>query len=114
MFKAERIFYQTNAKTGLRDWYFAAREGEIGPFATRERALAAIDEYIKFNIENENDGDRGSNFELENHNAMSKSIGFFTTIHLPKNATLSLIPLDSCLYWLKSKNQLRYNEYQDN
>ena len=47
MFKVERIYCQTNIKTSLQEWFFSAREGDVGPFSSKEKATKALLEYKK-------------------------------------------------------------------
>ena len=43
-----RTFVQTNADTGQEEWFFVAREGVEGPFATESLAQAALERYIEY------------------------------------------------------------------
>jgi hypothetical protein len=38
MFSADRIFSNRNASTGRLEWYFSAREGDLGPYGSRDVA----------------------------------------------------------------------------
>ena len=76
MFETERIYVQSNNRTGLTEWFFSAREGIYGPFKTKAEASKALDEFKKFSIENGVTGGRDSDNGLK----------------------LSLVPLDSCMY----------------
>ncbi len=60
MFKAERMYCQANPRTGMQDWFFSSREGNIGPFASKESVKKALEEFVKFNIDNGCDGGRNS------------------------------------------------------
>lgn len=73
MFELDRTFCQLNTKTGLREWFFSAREGLYGPFPSKEKAEMELKKFIQFNVVNASDGGRN-----------------------PKsNAKLSLVPLSS-------------------
>ncbi|MGZ4957200.1 MAG: hypothetical protein ACXV8Q_19050 [Methylobacter sp.] len=61
MFEIDRTFSQRNAQTGLMEWFFNAREGVYGPFSSKERSSKALEDFIKFNHKNFDDGGRGSN-----------------------------------------------------
>lgn len=63
MFSVERVFCQLNVQTGLKDWLFSAREGNIGPFSSKSNAENALKEFIAFNIENGIDGGRNSGYK---------------------------------------------------
>lgn len=45
MFEIERVYGQYNDVTGLTEWFFPAREGVFGPFANKETALRALEEF---------------------------------------------------------------------
>lgn len=51
MFKPDRIFSAQQQKTGMMEWYFQAREGNIGPYETREQADAMLQKFIATCIE---------------------------------------------------------------
>ena len=56
MFKVDRTFYIANI-TGEAEWYFQAREGNVGPYASKQEAHLMLQEFIKENIESKNTGD---------------------------------------------------------
>lgn len=56
MFNADRTFYINNEKTGEVEWYFQAREGNAGPYASKQEAQLMLQEFIKECIEH---GDKG-------------------------------------------------------
>jgi hypothetical protein len=87
MFKAERMYCQANPRTGVQDWYFSSREGNIGPFASKESVKKALEEFVKFNIDNACDGGRGS---------------------ANKKTKLTLMPNDSLLNWSDSVKTNRF------
>ncbi|MGY6276216.1 hypothetical protein [Methylomonas sp. MgM2] len=58
MFKVERIYCQSNFKTGSNEWFFVAREGEFGPYASKAIAQKALTGMIKHCIDNADDGGR--------------------------------------------------------
>ncbi len=58
MLKAERIFYITNQRNGKIEWYFKAREGDVGPYKSAEQAQSVLKEYIAECIEQGNSGGR--------------------------------------------------------
>jgi hypothetical protein len=61
MFKADRTFSIKNEKTGLPEWYFQAREGNAGPFESKQEAQVALKEFIKACIATGNTGGREPN-----------------------------------------------------
>ncbi|TAK62249.1 DUF6316 family protein [Methylobacter sp.] len=65
MFKSARTFCQRNAETGLMEWFFHAREGIYGPFFDKEKAVKALEKFIKQNIETFDDGGRSSNSQAK-------------------------------------------------
>ncbi|MGJ0483677.1 MAG: DUF6316 family protein [Methylomicrobium sp.] len=58
MFRAERIYSQNNPKTGITEWFFSAREGNYGPFSSREIATRELKAFIGNCIKNDDDGGR--------------------------------------------------------
>lgn len=44
----KRVFAQHNADTDQMEWFFMAREGMEGPFASEELALAGLERYIEY------------------------------------------------------------------
>jgi hypothetical protein len=58
MFKADRIYSQRNASSGKLEWYFQAREGNIGPYESRETAGKMLSEFIARCIAAADDGGR--------------------------------------------------------
>lgn len=63
MFRAERIYSQSNPKTGITEWYFSAREGNYGPFSSKEIAVRELHAFIGSCIKNGDDGGRKSGKE---------------------------------------------------
>jgi hypothetical protein len=45
MFKADRVFSERNPTTGTIKWYFASREGIMGPYETKQIAQCALMDY---------------------------------------------------------------------
>ncbi len=45
MFGTSRLFRERNPATGSMDWFFMAREGAMGPYASRESAELALEEF---------------------------------------------------------------------
>ncbi len=80
MFKAERVFSHRNPETGLIQWFFHAREGNIGPFSSKKQATEELKFFIKTCIENGDDGGRKSD---------------------KKNTKLSLVPMHDVAYMRK-------------
>ena len=58
MLKVDRTFYIANIITGEAEWYFQAREGNVGPYASKQEAHLMLQEFIKENIESKNTGGR--------------------------------------------------------
>lgn len=58
MFELDRIFSQYSAKTGLTEWYFNAREGVCGPYATKQRAEEELEAFIQRQKKAKDDGGR--------------------------------------------------------
>jgi len=44
----KRVFAQDNADTQQTEWFFTAREGVEGPFATEALAQTALERYIEY------------------------------------------------------------------
>lgn len=59
MFSVDRIFSVNNPKSGLPEWYFQAREGDVGPYKTRAEATAMLQSFIKKCIDMGYTGGRG-------------------------------------------------------
>jgi hypothetical protein len=51
MFQADRVFCTQNPKTGIPEWYFQAREGNAGPFQSKQTAELKLKQFIKSCIE---------------------------------------------------------------
>ena len=60
MFEIDRTFCQRNAKTGLMEWYFNAREGIFGPYNTKPIALDELNIFVERRKLAEDDGGRSS------------------------------------------------------
>jgi len=58
MFRTDRIFCQNNPQTGRMEWFFSAREGYFGPFATKEKATQELNDFIQHCIKTGDDGGR--------------------------------------------------------
>ncbi len=58
MFKADRVFSQSNPKTGLAEWFFSAREGIFGPFNSKAVATQELNAFIQHAIKTGDDGGR--------------------------------------------------------
>ncbi len=56
--KLNRTSCRMNTKTGLLEYFFDAREGIYGPFFSEEQTAQALEEFVKFNIEFNDDGGR--------------------------------------------------------
>lgn len=65
MFKPERIFSSRNPNTGNSEWYFQAREGNVGPYKTRIQAELMLKKFIETCIELKHTGGR----QQENKNS---------------------------------------------
>ena len=46
MFTAERTFSLINKKSGLQEWYFQAREGNVGPYRSKKQAELMLQKFI--------------------------------------------------------------------
>jgi hypothetical protein len=57
MFEVDRKFYIAKI-TGEAEWYFQAREGNVGPYASKQEVHLMLQEFIKENIESKNTGGR--------------------------------------------------------
>lgn len=90
MFEADRVYGHYNRTNGLTEWYFSTREGEYGPYQTREKASSVLEAYKKSCRESGNTGGREGS---KNSNGLH----------------LGLVPLDSCTYQSPSKK--RRNSY---
>lgn len=60
MFELDRTFSQYNAKTGLTEWYFNAREGVCGPYPTKQKAAEELKAFIELRMLLKDDGGRSS------------------------------------------------------
>jgi hypothetical protein len=60
VFRPERIYSQSNPKTGITEWFFSAREGNFGPFISKETATKGLQAFIANCIKNGDDGGRKS------------------------------------------------------
>ncbi|MGZ5045406.1 MAG: hypothetical protein ACXV8P_11510 [Methylobacter sp.] len=81
MFEIDRIYGQHNDRTGLTEWFFTAREGDFGPFASKTIASQTLEDFKKACIVNGLDGGR----------------------RLNNGSKLSLLPLDSHLYQARQR-----------
>jgi hypothetical protein len=60
VFESDRTFSISSEITGMPEWYFQAREGNAGPFGSKEEVLEALEEFIKTCIASGNTGGRNS------------------------------------------------------
>ena len=51
MFKVDRIFSCRNPKIGIIEWYFQAREGNVGPYHSKQQADFMLKKFIQTCIE---------------------------------------------------------------
>lgn len=58
MFKVDRIFSVLNQNTGAIEWYFQAREGNSGPFQSRQHAELVLEHFVKTCVESGDTGGR--------------------------------------------------------
>jgi len=58
MFKADRIFSLKRNSMGITEWYFLAREGIMGPYATKEEASRKLALFLQWCIEQQQTGGR--------------------------------------------------------
>jgi len=58
VFRSERIYNQLNPKTGRTEWFFSAREGNFGPFSSKEIANKELTVFRNHCIATGNDGGR--------------------------------------------------------
>jgi hypothetical protein len=61
MFESERTFSISSPKTGLPEWYFQSREGNAGPFESKQEVQLALKEYISACIASGKTGGRDPN-----------------------------------------------------
>jgi hypothetical protein len=61
MFKPSRIFSYINPQTGVTEWYFQAREGNMGPYASKAQAEGMLKDFVARCMANGNDGGRDGN-----------------------------------------------------
>lgn len=83
MFKADRTFYINNDKTGEVEWYFQAREGNAGPYASKQEAQLMLQEFIKECIEHGDKGGRTT--EEESKSSAPKPAAHAVFNYRPKN-----------------------------
>lgn len=57
-FQADRTFSSHNAKTGLIEWFFSAREGTFGPYISKEQAKKMLAEFMARKKAARDDGGR--------------------------------------------------------
>lgn len=65
MFKPSRIFAVKNLTTGKNDWYFQAREGNIGPFTSSSQAEYTLERFVQHCIELGQTGGRSPSLGME-------------------------------------------------
>ena len=70
MFEVDRIFHAYNVNNGESGWYFQAREGIAGVYASMEEAQSMLKEYIKACVEHGNSG--GRNLKKTHHEQLTK------------------------------------------
>ncbi len=58
MFKANRLYSVKNQGTGKLEWFFQAREGDFGPYETKDYASSMLKDYIEECIAQGNTGGR--------------------------------------------------------
>jgi hypothetical protein len=68
MFDLDRIFCQRDAKTGLMEWYFNAREGIFGPYVSKAMAAEELRVFIERRKLTEDDGGRSKE---KNHDKLT-------------------------------------------
>ena len=61
MFKPSRIFSYNNPNTGITEWYFQAREGNMGPYASKYQSEIMLKDFVARCIANGSDGGRSGN-----------------------------------------------------
>ncbi len=76
MFKPNRIFSTQNPKTGLPEWYFQSREGNVGPYPTKQQAELMLKQFIETCIALRQTGGR----EQENKNS-SEALQLQSLLH---------------------------------
>ena len=59
MFKADRVFSVQNPINASNEWFFQAREGNIGPYGSKNQAELMLKNFIKSCVETEHTGGRG-------------------------------------------------------
>lgn len=60
MFKPHRVFSVKNQASGKPEWYFQAREGNIGPYDSRVQAEFMLKKFVERCIELGSHGGRNS------------------------------------------------------
>lgn len=58
MFNVDRIYSQNSPKSGMTQWYFQAREGNIGPYRSRQQAETMLKKFIQSCLETGQTGGR--------------------------------------------------------
>jgi hypothetical protein len=58
MFEDDPIYSQADRSTGMQGWFFNTREGEMGPFLSKEKAKMARQEHLDYCIKHSIDGGR--------------------------------------------------------
>ncbi|MGD0961130.1 MAG: hypothetical protein ABSB19_15090 [Methylomonas sp.] len=61
MFDYERVYSEKKVSTGEVSWYFQAREGDCGPYDTKEEAQSMLYEFVQECIRSGATGGRNPN-----------------------------------------------------
>ena len=77
MFKADRVFSVTNDKIGLTEWYFQARQGNSGPYKSKQEAQLMLQGFVEECTGSGNTGGRNPNeMELSSNSLTQASFKF--------------------------------------
>ena len=66
MFTTDRVFSTKSPKTSGVSWYFQAREGDFGPYDSKDEAKTMLTEYIEECLMSGNDGGRTQKGKADN------------------------------------------------
>jgi len=58
MYRPDRIYSLTHPRTKVIEWFFSSREGEIGPYPSKDVARQVLADFVKRRIDLGDDGGR--------------------------------------------------------
>jgi hypothetical protein len=79
MFNVDRVFCLKNPKTGMTEWYFQAREGNVGPYNSKQQTEMMLEKFIQTCIKLGFTGGRGGE---DKKGALSLQMQYFINYDL--------------------------------